>query len=40
MDDLIFIVILLACCAATGGFLVVCERLLPRESHGPKETKP
>lgn len=34
MGDLIYIAILLACCGATAGLVVLCERLMPRDSAG------
>jgi len=34
MNDLLYIAIFLACCAATVGLLVLCERLMPRETGG------
>ena len=35
MDDLLYIAVFLVCCAATGGLVVLCERLMPS---GPRET--
>ncbi len=40
MGDLKFIVIVFACFAATGGLLVLCQRLMPRETNKPQGTKP
>ena len=34
MNDLVYIAIFLACCAATGVLVVLCERLMPRDSGG------
>jgi hypothetical protein len=32
MDDLLYLVVFLACCAATVGLIRLCDRLKPRES--------
>jgi len=32
MNDLLYIAVFLACCVATGGLLVLCQRLMPRQS--------
>ena len=34
MGDVIFIAVFLACCVATGGLIVLCERLMPNTSKG------
>ena len=44
MSDLMCIAVLLACCAATGGLVVLCERLMPRGegpgNQGQQESEP
>lgn len=35
MTDLLYIAVFLACCVATGGLVVLCERLMPS---GSRET--
>jgi hypothetical protein len=32
MRDLVFIGLFLVCCAAAGGLVVLCERLMPRDT--------
>ncbi len=38
MNDLVYIALFLACCAATGGLVTLCERLMPRSL--PSGNKP
>jgi len=40
MLDVLYIVIFLACCAATGGLAAMCDRLKPSESARPTGSKP